>query len=301
MTDSPLTAPLVSSGKTAAWVRALRPKQWTKNVLVFAAPAAAMAFGSDQIAAVLSAFAGFCLVASAVYLVNDAADVDRDRRHPRKRLRPIAAGLISIPAARFAAVLLASLGLATTAAFSPPTALIIGIYLVVSLAYSAGLKHQPIIDIIIVSSGFVLRATAGGIAADAHLSSWFLLVATFGSLLVVSGKRYAEFTDEHLDSTNHRPALGSYTADFLRMVVAIATGMTIITYCLWALENTPPNYSELAIGLSIVPFLAALLRYVLLVMTGAGGEPEEIFLSDRPIQLIGIVWVFVFGVGAFLG
>jgi decaprenyl-phosphate phosphoribosyltransferase len=301
MTDHPLTVPLAAPTGLAAWVTAIRPKQWAKNVLVFAAPGAAAAFGSEVIRNVGVTFLAFCAVASAVYLTNDSFDVERDRAHPRKRLRPIAAGTISVASARLVALFLFVLGLGLAYLVNSGVLFLVGTYVAATLGYSAGLKHQPVIDVILVASGFVIRAAAGGVAAGVAISSWFLLVTSFGALLIVSGKRYAEFVELVDERSSHRPSLGSYTAEFLRALVAVSAGMAIITYCLWALENSPESYQHLLLGLSIIPFLAALLRYVLLVMTGAGGEPEEIFLADRPLQVMGFVWLAVFGAGVLLG
>ncbi len=300
MTETSVAHPVAPATGLTAWVAAVRPKQWLKNGLVFAAPAAAAVFDAATIGRVGLTFVAFCAVASAVYLVNDSFDVDRDRVHPRKRYRPIAAGSISVPAARIAAAALFAVGLLIAFSVGNGVVALAATYVIVTLAYSAWLKHQPVLDIVLVASGFVIRAAAGGVAAQVPISSWFLLVTSFGALLVVTGKRYAEFVELD-DSAGHRPSLGSYTAEFLRAMVAISAGMAIITYCLWALENSPESYQHLLLGLSIVPFLAALLRYVLLVMTGAGGEPEEIFLADRPLQAMGLAWLLVFGAGVLLG
>ncbi len=299
MTDRSIDAsPSISA---MPWIRALRPRQWAKNVLVAAAPGAAMVVSPRVWGDVLVTFLAFCAVASSVYLVNDSFDVERDRNHSKKRHRPIAAGLITVGAARAVALLLATLGLAAGAWVNTGTVTLLAVYLLTTLSYSAGLKHQPVLDVILVASGFVIRAAIGGVAARVPLSSWFLLVASFGALLVVSGKRYAEFVELEEGRADHRPSLTAYTAEYLRALVVVAAGLTIITYCLWALENSPSSYQHLLAGLSVVPFLTALLRYVLLVMNGAGGEPEEIFLADRMLQLMGALWLLIFMAGALLG
>lgn len=302
MTDETLPRSMATpTPALRAWFRAMRPRQWAKNVLVGAAPAAALVVSPRVWGDVLVTFIAFCAVSSSVYLVNDSFDVERDRNHPKKRNRPIASGLITVGAARVAALVLAVLGLVAGTSVNTGTAVLLGVYLATTLAYSAGLKHQPVLDVILVASGFVIRAAIGGVAARVPLSSWFLLVTSFGALLVVSGKRYAEFLELEENGANHRPSLVAYTAEYLRALVVVSAGLTIITYCLWALENSPSSYQHLLAGLSVVPFLAALLRYVLLVMNGAGGEPEELFLADRTLQLMGALWLLIFMAGALFG
>jgi decaprenyl-phosphate phosphoribosyltransferase len=176
-------------------IKALRPRQWVKNVLVFAAPVAALGDARyaydyrEVLVQVLLAFVVFSLAASCVYLVNDARDVEADRAHPTKRFRPIAAGVVPEWLAYTLAVALGVASLAISWLVTPNLALVIAIYIVIQLAYCFGLKHQPVIDICIVSSGFLIRAIAGGVAADVPLSQWFLLMMAFGSLFMAAGKR----------------------------------------------------------------------------------------------------------------
>src|SRR5271166_5788365 len=181
-------------------VKAMRPRQWVKNVLVLAAPLAALggphhyhyAEMLSKAFPVFGAFVVFCLAASSIYLINDVRDVEADREHPTKRFRPIAAGVVPEWLAYTLAVALAvaSLGLAWW--LTPNLALVMVVYIVMQLGYCFGLKHQAEMDICIVSSGFLLRAIAGGVATDTRLSQWFLLIMAFGSLFMAAGKRYAE-------------------------------------------------------------------------------------------------------------
>ena len=178
-------------------IKALRPKQWVKNVLVLAAPAAAGAealFHGRVLLDVLLAFVVFCLGASSIYLINDAKDWREDQEHPTKRFRPIASGVLPIKLAYVMAVVLIclSIGLSFLATAGPQLAIVMAIYIALQLGYCFGWKHMPVIDIALVSSGFMLRTMAGGVAAGIELSQWFLLVAAFGSLFMASGKRYAE-------------------------------------------------------------------------------------------------------------
>ncbi|KAH8415453.1 hypothetical protein KR215_011149 [Drosophila sulfurigaster] len=203
-------------------VKALRPKQWVKNVLVLAAPAAAggnALFHGDVLLDILIAFVVFCLGASSIYLINDARDVDADRAHPTKRFRPIAAGVLPVGLAYAMAVVLivAAVGLSFLASSGPELAIVIAVYIVLQLGYCFGWKHQPVIDIALVSSGFMLRTMAGGVAADIDLSQWFLLIAAFGSLFMAAGKRYAELKLAMRSGAKIRKSLESYTPTYLRL------------------------------------------------------------------------------------
>ena len=224
-------------------IKALRPRQWVKNVLVFAAPVAAL--GDDRYAydyrevlvRVLVAFVVFSLAASAVYLVNDARDVEADRQHPTKRFRPIAAGVVPEWLAYTLAVVLGAASLAISWLVTPNLAVVIAVYIVIQLAYCFGLKHQPVIDICIVSSGFLIRAIAGGVAADVRLSQWFLLMMAFGSLFMAAGKRYAELQLAERTGAKIRKSLESYTSSYLRFVWTLSATALVLCYGLWAFER----------------------------------------------------------------
>lgn len=296
-----MTATTATAG-ARPWIRLLRPRQWAKNALVFAAPlGAGMLLEPAVISATLTAFVAFSLAASAMYALNDVADVERDRLHPSKRLRPVAAGEISIRAAIAMAVILGTASLVIALWVTAGLALVLGIYVAVTIAYSARLKHVPVVDMIVVASGFVLRAIAGGVASDVPVSSWFLIVTSFGALLVVAGKRYAELTTLSGNGTNHRPSLDNYSPEYLRHVLTLSAGLAAIAYCLWAFEVPTDGTSQLLMQLSIVPFVTALLRYGHIVMQGAAGEPEEVFLKDRELLVLGALWLGLFAAGVSLG
>src|SRR5437763_2889089 len=193
-------------------VRSARPRQWVKNVLVFSAPGAAgVLTHRDPLLRSLLAFGVFCLAASGTYLLNDAIDREADRLHPKKRHRPIAAGTVSVTQAGIASaiLLIAALGLAS-AWQQWDLALVAGIYVAVTISYSTWLKHEPVIDLAAVASGFVLRAIAGGAAADVPISKWFLIVASVGRLFMVAGKRHAEGVELGDNRASHRSTLASY-------------------------------------------------------------------------------------------
>ncbi|ANE05044.1 decaprenyl-phosphate phosphoribosyltransferase [Corynebacterium crudilactis] len=279
-------------------IKALRPKQWVKNVLVLAAPLAAGAdaiFNERTLIDVVLAFVVFCFGASAIYLVNDARDVEADRAHPTKRFRPIAAGVLPVGMAYGMAVVLIALaiGLSFLATDGVALASVIGVYIVLQLGYCFGWKHMPVIDIALVSSGFMLRAMAGGVAAGIELSQWFLLVAAFGSLFMASGKRYAEILLHERTGAKIRKSLESYTPTYLRFVWTLAATAVVMSYALWGFDlsqqstDAGPWYQ-----ISMVPFTIAILRYAAGVDTGDGGAPDEVALSDKVLQVLALAWVF---------
>jgi decaprenyl-phosphate phosphoribosyltransferase len=280
------------------WLRLLRPKQWSKNVLVFAAPGAAGVLGDGSaLTKTILAFVCFCLAASGTYCWNDALDAEEDRLHPKKRLRPVAAGAISpVRAMTVGTALLAgSVGLSFLANWR--LALVIGGYVALQFSYNVWLKHEPVIDLAAVAAGFLLRAVAGGEAVKVDISTWFLIVAGAGSLFMVTGKRHAERLELGDDASAHRRALGHYTIAYLAYVRGVATSVAILAYVLWAFDISAGTGNEVSFQLSIIPFVLGLLRYALLLEQGKGGAPEEIVLSDRVLQFIGLVWLVTFALG----
>ncbi|WJY68972.1 decaprenyl-phosphate phosphoribosyltransferase [Corynebacterium auris] len=281
-----------------AMIKGLRPKQWVKNVLVLAAPlaAGAEAFTARTALDVALAFVVFCLGASSIYLVNDARDVESDRQHPTKRFRPIASGMLPINVAYTMAVvlILAAVGLSLLATDGVSLAVVIGVYIALQLGYCFGWKHIPVIDIALVSSGFMLRTMAGGVAAGIDLSQWFLLVAAFGSLFMASGKRYAELLLAEETGAKIRKALEGYTATYLRFVWTLSATAVVMSYALWGFQQSSSVEGPAAIWyqISMVPFVIAILRYAAEVDGGKGGAPDEIALEDRVLQALALLWVF---------
>ena len=282
-------------------LKTARPRQWAKNVLVFVAPftAAQITNGGVLLDAVV-AFVAFSLVASSVYLVNDAIDVEADRAHPTKRNRPIAAGIVPVPVAYAAAVLFFAVGLGISFLASPQLAIVLGVYEAVQLGYCFGLKHQPVVDLAIVGSGFLMRAIAGGVAAGIALSQWFLLVTAFGSLFMVAGKRYAEIMLFERTGAKIRSSLKKYSASYLRFVWATAAAILIMSYALWAFELRERADGSVWPVISMVPFVIAVLRYAVDVDGGTAGEPEDVVLKDRVLQVLGLLWVASLAVTFYL-
>ncbi|NUP82198.1 MAG: decaprenyl-phosphate phosphoribosyltransferase [Nonomuraea sp.] len=278
-----------------ALVRAARPRQWLKNLLVLAAPMAAGVLGNarDLLHALL-VLAAFCLAASGSYLLNDASDVAADRLHPRKRHRAVASGAVSVGAARVTGVVLLVLApplAALTGSWQPPA--VVAGYLALTLSYTVWLKHQEVVDLIAVAGCHVLRAFAGAVAVGVPVTGWFLVVVSLAALQLVAGKREAELRARGVSGT--RSTLAAYPPGYLTQVRIMASGAMIVTYCLWALNA----HDNVFYGLSIVPFLLLVLRHNLLVERGSGEEPEELVLRDRPTLVFSAALVALVALGIY--
>lgn len=299
LTESPSTP---QRGLPIALMVSMRPRQWLKNVLVFAAPlAAGSILQVDVLVPTLIAFAAFCLISSATYLVNDARDVDVDRAHPSKRHRPIAAGQLPMSVAWVAAILLALISFALAASVNLGLLGVVFVYFVFTLSYSLLLKHEPVIELALLAMGFLLRAIAGGVAADLPISQWFLIVAAFGSLFMAAGKRYSELERSitHSDAADRqmRKSLSGYTLGYLRFVWSVAAAVTIMGYALWAFEVAGDGASSMFAAWSVLPFVLAILRYGVVVDKGQAEAPEDAVLGDRVLMALGVAWVVLFGLG----
>ncbi|MFJ9039174.1 decaprenyl-phosphate phosphoribosyltransferase [Streptomyces sp. NPDC102406] len=291
----PAATPL---GLPAGLIRTARPKQWVKNVLVVAAPAAAGELFARHVLTQLGlVFALFTAAASAVYLINDARDADADRAHPVKRLRPVAAGLVPVPLAYATGAALAVLApTAALALCNPATAALLAAYVGMQLAYCVSLKHVLVVDLIVVTTGFLMRAMIGGLALGIPLSRWFLITTGFGALFMVSAKRYSEAVQMAGRAGATRALLTEYTTGYLRFVWQLAAGVAVLAYCLWAMEEGGVARSSLLPWrqLSMVAFIVAVLRYAVFADRGTAGEPEDVVLRDRALAVIGLVWVAMY-------
>lgn len=277
-------------------MRTMRPRQWVKNVLVLAAPFAAGSLLEPGVAGPTAlAFVAFCLVSSGVYCFNDCADVEADRLHPLKRTRPIAAGELSVGQGVLAGGVLTAAGLAVGALTGWPLLVLLASYVVLQLGYVLWLKHEPVLDIAVVALGFLLRAVAGGLAADLPISDWFLLVTGFGSLFMVAGKRYSELHTLGGQAGTRRSLVG-YTGTYLRFVWTLGAAATLMSYSLWAFENSTSGRLPWH-TLSIAPFAVGLLRYAVDIDSGSAAEPEDIVWGDRTLQLVGACWLLLVGLG----
>ncbi|MEI8238706.1 MAG: decaprenyl-phosphate phosphoribosyltransferase [Actinomycetota bacterium] len=279
-----------------------RPKQWVKNVLVFAAPGAAGVLNQGHyLGRAIIAFVVFCMVSSGTYYWNDINDAVSDRSHPTKRNRPIASGAVPLHLARVIGTVLLVGGIGLGFVVHWHLAAAAAAYVLITTLYSTWWKHIAVVDLVAIASGFVVRAIGGAAATDVRMSMWFLLCTSFGSLFIVTGKRFAELRELGVHAGSTRATLGEYSPAFLQTVLAVTLGSTMVAYCIWAFETTQAAPSQHPFyELSIVPMVIALLRYLLVLEQGRGAAPEEIFVADRTLQLMGIIWVVVFGLGVYV-
>jgi decaprenyl-phosphate phosphoribosyltransferase len=293
------TLPRRSAGTAAAvLLRACRPRQWSKNLLVLAAPCAAGVLGRPIVAAqVAGAFVVMCLLSSATYLVNDVRDREQDRLHPNKRTRPIAAGELPVRAALVAAATMAVSGLALASAIDPKLGAVGLAYLALTASYSLWWRRVVVLDMLAIAAGFVLRALAGGIATDIYLSRWFVIVTGCCAIYLVAAKRYAELR-EHAGVNATRATLQRYSTRSLRLTLAGAASVASVAYVSWAFTR-PDHVAWYA--LSIAPLVLWLARYATLVGAGAGQAPEELVLRDRALLALSVAWTLLFLGGVYVG
>jgi 4-hydroxybenzoate polyprenyltransferase len=274
-------------------LKTMRPRQWTKNGFVFFALIFdKQLFLREPFLRTLAGFFLFCLISSAVYLINDIADVDADRKHPEKKHRPIASGKLSIGAAWVAAAALVLIALPLGYLLSPLFSIYLAAYLLINIIYSRWLKHVPILDVLFVSSGFVLRVGAGvTLITVERFSPWLYVITTLFSLYIGFGKRRAEMSLLEKGAGSHRKVLDGYTLPLLDQFITIVSGMTIVTYSLYTFfaENLPANHSMML----TIPFVVyGIFRYLQLIQTGhAAGAPDEVALKDRPLQVTVLLWI----------
>ena len=279
-------------------LRACRPRQWSKNLLVLAAPCAASVIDRPQVAAqVAGAFLVLCLLSSATYLVNDVRDREQDRRHPRKRSRPVAAGELPPRTALRVAAALTLVGTGSAVAITPGLGVVACGYLALTASYSLWLRRVVVADIVAIAAGFVLRAIAGGVATDIYLSRWFVIVTACCAIYLVAAKRYAELR-EQAEPGPVRATLRRYSLGYLRLTLLAAATVAGVAYTGWAF--TRPSH-VVWYGLSIAPFLLWLGRYAILIGAGAGQAPEELILRDRALLALTVAWSFLFLSGVYVG
>jgi decaprenyl-phosphate phosphoribosyltransferase len=288
----------------AALVRGLRVRQWTKNLLVFLAPAAAgvLHYGNAFLHA-LGAFGIFCVAASGTYLINDVVDADADRRHPEKSRRPVAAGHLPASTALGTGLAMVAVAVAAAGLLASWLALVVGLYVAISIAYTIRLKREPVVELAAVAAGFVLRAIAGGVATHVPLSNWFLVVTSFGALFLVVGKRAAEHATLGDGRAEHRPVLDQYSSSFLQSALTLTAAVTMTAYCLWAFDRgglaARAGHHFVWIELTVVPVLLGVLYVLRLLDAGKGGAPEELALRDHFLQVMGVIWVVLLVIGLY--
>ena len=293
-------------GALRAVFSAMRPAQWIKNGLIVIAPAAAgILTHADVIRHTAVAFVSFCLIASAGYLVNDLRDVDADRQHPTKRYRAIASGQLSRPRAWIAALTLLVVGFVLPLFLWHPGGLLLtmGLYVVITFAYNAGLKNVAIVEFSAVASGFFLRAYAGAVASHVFVSTWFLMVISFGALFLVVGKRSSEL--KRLGAGTTRKVLSEYSAEFLNSALTLSATAVVTGYCLWAFDTSATGLSSIhhdviPIRLSVVPVVIATLFIMRSAEAGDGAAPDELLLRNRTIQALAVAWAILLFIGVYV-
>jgi decaprenyl-phosphate phosphoribosyltransferase len=290
----PVAPAIPRRSRPGALLALARPKQWVKNVLVIAAPGAAGALGHDDVPGrVLATCVAFCLISAGIYAVNDVRDRHEDRAHPRKRFRPVASGEIEPREAVLHGAVWMLCGLILGFAVSPTVALVALGYVALTMSYSWVWRRVPVLDLIALAGGFVLRAAAGGVAAPVTLSRWFVLVVTCAAVFVAAGKRYGELTRAVAGRVRARGVLRAYSERGLRAVLVGSGAGALFAYCVWAfalpdIDGVPWRL------LTVVPFTVCLLRYGRLVQRGAGEAPEEVMTADLTIAISGMVWLVLF-------
>ncbi|MCK5218021.1 decaprenyl-phosphate phosphoribosyltransferase [bacterium] len=274
----------------------MRPKQWTKNLVVFAGLVfSANFFNAGMLIRVVQAFAIFCLAAGAIYIFNDIRDVEKDRRHPEKKHRPLAAKKIKAGTAAIAGVFLMLASLVWGLALSWMFALAVVIYILLNIAYTAGWKHLVILDVFIITAGFVIRAAAGALIIAVPISSWLLIVTTLISLFLGFAKRRHELITLGDKAPKHRPSLEEYSPALLDQFISVVASATIIAYSLYAFTSeTAQTHHYLMLT---VPFVIyGILRYLYLVyQKNLGGAPEMILLRDKCLIADIVLWILTVG------
>jgi decaprenyl-phosphate phosphoribosyltransferase len=273
----------------------MRVPQWVKNCLLVVAPGASgTLFHHRVLANTAVAFVAFCLVASSMYILNDLRDVESDRQHPTKRFRAIASGDLAVGTAVTASAVLALAGFAVALAIRQPGGfyLILGLYVIETLSYIYLLKNTVIIELGLVASGFFLRSYGGAVASHIPVSTWFLIVVTFGALFLVVGKRSAEL--RHVGSVN-RAVLAEYTTEFLHSALTLTATVVVTAYCLWAIDTSSTGLSSIKhdvipVRLSMVPVVLAILFIMRGAESGEGESPEDLLLKNRTVQVLALAW-----------
>lgn len=285
-------ATTIRSGSVIAGLLAsTRPKQWTKNLILFGPLVFAYKLAAPELLAhAIEGFAVFCLVCSAVYLVNDVLDAESDRQHPAKQMRPIASGQVSAGQALATAGLLAIVGLALGFSVDVELGLATAGYIVLMLGYSTLIKHLVILDVFAIAAGFILRAVAGALAIHVVISPWLYVCTLLLALFLGFSKRYNELLVLQDDAANHRRSLDEYTPAMLEQLTSILMASTIMAYMLYSFsaESLPANHSMML----TIPFvLYGIFRYYYLVhKKNLGGAPEVVLLRDIPLMLDVVLW-----------
>jgi 4-hydroxybenzoate polyprenyltransferase len=288
-----------------AVLASVRPRQWVKNLFVFAGVIFSHKLFTTDVWRALAAFAVFCALAGVVYLLNDVADRERDRAHPVKRFRPVASGALSVPAALAAAIVVAACALGAAAALGRAFLLTSLVYVFLLVLYSVWLKHVVIVDVLTVAAGFVLRAVGGAVAVEVEISGWLLICTILIALFLALGKRRHEYLTLDAEAPRHRPILAEYSAALLDQMIAVVTASTVTAYALYTMSPETVAKFETRLLPATLPFvLYGIFRYLyLLYRRQLGGNPSELFLNDRALIINAVLWIvavvaIIYGGGA---
>lgn len=278
-----------------ASLRMLRPHQWLKNLMLFFPPfLGGVLFSADLFQQLLLPFVAFCAASSATYIINDIFDIENDRHHPEKRKRPLVSGQISIASALIMALILLLCSGAIAWKISALFLLLLAAYVVVSLAYSAKLKDVVLVDIFCISAGFLLRLQAGGSVFNVSISEWLFLSVFLLSVLLSTGKRLGEKQSLGDSAHHHRKSLTAYPKGFLEGTIYMTGGAVLVTYTMYVISRHSP------LLLYSVPLCCfGLLRYILRVQAGKGGDPTESLTRDVPLMIVGFAWILIVGWGIY--
>lgn len=277
-----------------AVVLSLRPRQWVKNLFVFAGLIFSQSLFTPLVWPATAAFVIFCALSGAIYLFNDLADVEKDRLHPTKRRRPIASGALSVRAGITIGVLMVLGSLVAAYVLSPRFGIVATVYAVLLTAYSVWLKHMVILDVLTVAAGFVLRAIAGAAAIRVQISGWLVICTILVALFLALGKRRHEYLSLHGDAAAHRPILAEYSEPFLDQMVAVVTASTVTAYALYTMSpETMTKFHTRWLPLTLPFVLYGIFRYLyLLYRRELGGNPSDLLLSDRALLINTVLWMF---------
>ena len=280
-------------GPALALLASLRPRQWVKNLFGFAGVIFSQQMLTPLVWTAVSAFVIFCALSGAIYLFNDVADVERDRRHPSKRLRPIASGQVSRPAAVLVGAVLLVGGFAAAFRIGLSFGLVALGYGALLTAYSLWLKHIVILDVLTVATGFVLRAVAGAVAVDAEISGWLLICTILLALFLALGKRRHEYRSLARDAAAHRPILAEYSESFLDQMISVVTASTVTAYALYTMSpETVAKFHTRLLPLTLPFVLYGIFRYLyLLYRRDLGGSPSDLVVTDRALLLDALLWM----------
>jgi 4-hydroxybenzoate polyprenyltransferase len=273
-------------------IKIMRPRQWLKNIFIFAALVFDLQLLQiNSLLTTIAAFILFCIASSLVYIINDLADIKADRLHPKKKQRPLASGELTQTTAIITAAVLALISFPCAFILNVYFGLIILAYFILMLAYSLWLKHVPLVDVMIIAIGFVLRVAAGVAIIQPELfSPWLILATTFLALFIGLGKRRAEIDLLEAEAGTHRQVLAGYSLELLDQLLTIVLSATLMTYCLYTISFPIPKDSQ-TMMLTIPFVIYGLFRYLYLIkMDHIGGAPEEVVLKDRPMQASILLW-----------